>query len=163
MSSSQVFRRASRASRVISAASTALIAVSLAAPHVSAQPSTVVVRDAWVREVPAGRDVTGAFMILENQGTTARALVRGKASVGDTLELHEMKRTDGMMSMSPVQRIDIPAKGETALKPGGYHVMLFGIKRPLVANDTVRLTLTFDDGSTVQVAAAVRSMQGKMP
>lgn len=146
-------------------AAVALTAASIVLParHLSAQASTVVVRDAWVREAAAGRAVTGAFMILENTGTTARALVRGSASVGDTLELHEMKRTDGMMSMSPVPRIEVAAKGETPLKPGGYHLMLFGLKAPLTAKDTVRLTLTFDDGSTVKVAAPVRSMQGRMP
>ena len=141
-----------------------IVAVTIVAPPVSAQPpSSVVVRDAWVREVPAGRTVTGAFMVLENTGTIARALVHGKASVGDTLELHEMKRTDGMMSMSPVQRIAVAAEGETALRPGGYHLMLFGLKKPLVVNDTIQLTLTFDDGSIAKVPAIVRSMHGKMP
>ena len=104
--------------------------------------------------------VTGAFLILENTSDAARALVRGKASVGDTLELHEMKRENGMMRMSPVPRIDIPAKGSVALRPGGYHLMLFGLKAPLAAGDTVRLTLTFDDGTTAQVKAPVRPMQG---
>lgn len=152
-----------RASRAVSTALVGLAAMTFAAPQMEAQQSSVVVRDAWVRETAAGRAVTGAFMILENTGTTARALVRGTTSVGDTLELHEMKRTDGMMSMAPVQRIEVPAKGETALRPGGYHMMLFGLKKPLVVNDTIQLTLTFDDGSTTQVAAAVRSMQGGMP
>lgn len=127
----------------------------------STTPSTAVtVREAWVREAAAGRAVTGAFLILENTSDATRALVRGKASVGDTLELHEMKRENGMMRMSPVPRIDIPAKGSVALRPGGYHLMLFGLKAPLAAGDTVRLTLTFDDGTTAQVKAAVRPMQG---
>lgn len=126
----------------------------------TAQSTAVTVREAWVREAAAGRAVTGAFLILENTSEAARALVRGKASVGDTLELHEMKRENGMMRMSPVPRIDIPAKGSVALRPGGYHLMLFGLKAPLAAGDTVRLTLTFDDGTTAQVKAPVRPMQG---
>ena len=74
-----------------------------------------------------------------------------------------MVRDNGMMKMSPVQRIEVPAKGETALRPGGLHLMIFGLKKPLVPGDTVRLTLTFDDGSRVQVAAPVRAMQQMMP
>ena len=147
----------------------ALVALSLVAlttsptRTLSAQTSSVTVRDAWVREAAAGRAVTGAFLVLENGGDATRALVRGEASVGETLELHEMKREDGMMRMSPVTRIEIPAKGTTELRPGGYHLMIFGLRAPLAAGDTVRLTLTFDDGSTVLVDAAVRSMQGRMP
>jgi len=138
---------------------TPLVATPLAA-QATAQATAVTVREAWVREAAAGRAVTGAFLILENTSDAARALVRGKASVGDTLELHEMKRENGMMRMSPVPRIDIPAKGSVALRPGGYHLMLFGLKAPLAAGDTVRLTLTFDDGTTAQVKAPVRPMQG---
>lgn len=151
------------ASRAIAMFTVAIVATPLATSQLAAQQSSVLVRDAWVREAAAGRAVTGAFMILENAGSAARALVSATASVGDTLELHEMKRTDGMMSMAPVKRIEVPAKGETALRPGGYHLMLFGLRKPLVANDTVQFTLTFDDGSTTQVAATVRSMQGRMP
>jgi len=71
-----------RTVHVIAAVALTAAAMMLPARHLSAQTSTVVVRDAWVREVAAGRAVTGAFMILENTGTTARALVRGAASVG---------------------------------------------------------------------------------
>lgn len=134
-------------------------ALLLAAPSLQAQ---VTATDAWVRAVPAGREVTGMFLILKNAGTAERSIVRGKAEVGDTLELHEMKRENGMMRMSPVQAISIPAGGQTELRPGGYHLMLFGLKKPLVVGDTVRATLTLDNGSTVPVQAVVRAM-GMMP
>jgi len=142
-----------------------LAALSLSAATgapVAAQAATVTATDAWVREAPAGRAVTGMFLLLKNSGTTERSVLRGKADVGDTLELHEMKRENGMMRMSPVQSIAVPAGGETALRPGGYHLMLFGLKKPLVAGDTVRATLTLDDGSLVRVVAPVRAM-GQMP
>ena len=126
----------------------------------SAQTATVTVRDVWVREAAAGRPTTAAFLVLENKGDVVRALLRGTASVGDTLELHEMKRDNGMMRMSPVARIEIPAHGEVALRPGGLHLMIFGLKAPLTVADTVALTLTFDDGKTLSLKAPVRAMQG---
>ena len=125
-----------------------------------AQGGGITVRDAWVREAAAGRPTTAAFLILENKGEVVRALLRGTASVGDTLELHEMKRDNGMMRMSPVARIEIPAHGEVALRPGGLHLMIFGLKAPLTSADTVALTLTFDDGKTLSLKAPVRAMQG---
>ncbi|GAB1342039.1 copper chaperone PCu(A)C [Gemmatimonas sp.] len=126
----------------------------------AAQASPVVARDAWVREAPAGRAVTAVFLMLQNAGTTARTLVSGRASVGDTLELHEMKRENGMMRMAPVTGIAIPAGASVELRPGGLHLMLFGLKKPLTVGDTVRVQLTLDDKTTVEVAAPVRRMGG---
>lgn len=136
------------------------VAVAAVPAAASAQASPVTARDAWVREAPAGRAVTGVFLTLQNAGTAARTLVSGRASVGDTLELHEMKRENGMMRMAPVPGIAIPAGATVELRPGGLHLMLFGLKKPLVAGDTVRVQLTLDDKTTVEVAAPVRRMGG---
>lgn len=126
------------------------------------QATTVTARSAWVREAPASRKVTAVFLVLENSGATARSLVSGTADVADTLELHEMKREGGMMAMSPVKEIVVPARGQVELRPGGLHLMLFGLKKPLLPGETVNVTLRFDDGSTVAIAASVRAM-GQMP
>ena len=84
----------------------------------AAQTSTVTASDAWVREVPAGRAVTGMFLLLKNSGGTERALVRGKADVGDTLELHDIKRENGMMRSSPGRARTFAAGGATRRGPG---------------------------------------------
>lgn len=147
---------------VVAALALSAAARSPLAAQAATVTSTVTAADAWVREAPAGRAVTGMFLLLKNTGATERSVVRGRADVGDTLELHEMKRENGMMRMSPVQAIVVPANGEVALRPGGYHLMLFGLKKPLVTGDTVRATLTLDDGSLVRVVAPVRAM-GQMP
>lgn len=139
------------------AALLALAAAAAPAP-VAAQAQPVVARDAWVREAPAGRAVTAVFLTLQNDGAAVRTLVSGRASVGDTLELHEMKRENGMMRMAPVTGIAIPAHGMVELRPGGLHLMLFGLKAPLVPGDTVRVQLTLDDRSVLEVAAPVRRM-----
>jgi len=123
----------------------------------AAQGGPVSAQDAWVREAPAGRKVTAIFLTLHNTGPTARALVHGTTEVADTLELHEMKRDGEMMRMSPVASITIPARGQVELRPGGLHLMLFGLRKPLAAGDTVRVLLSLDDGSQVAVVAPVRA------
>jgi copper(I)-binding protein len=140
----------------------AVIASSVVATELVAQGSAVSARDAWVREAPAGRKVTGVFVVIENPGAVARSIVSGSTNVADTLELHEMKREGDMMQMSPVKSILIPARGQVELKPGGLHLMLFGLRKPLVVGDTVKLTLTLDDGSHVALSAPVRK-PGGMP
>jgi copper(I)-binding protein len=122
----------------------------------SAQSTTVSARDAWSREAPEGRKVTAVFVTVENKGDVARAIVGGSTDAAESAELHEMKRVGTTMEMSPVKSIALPAHGSAELKPGGLHIMLFGLKKPLAAGDTVRLTLTLDDGTKVAVAAQVR-------
>jgi copper(I)-binding protein len=125
-----------------------------------AQKATVTAHDAWVREAPAGRTVTAVFVVVENTGKAARSIVSGVTTVADTLELHEMKMVGTSMQMSPVTSIALPAGGKAELKPGGLHIMLFGLKKPLSAGDKVQLTLTLDDGTKVPVTADVRKMGG---
>ena len=138
-----------------------LFALVLAATGVlHAQTSTVTVHDAWVREPMGSRNMTGAFAIVENTGATPRAIVAASADISDKVELHEMKNEGGMMRMSPVKQIDVPAKGKVELKPGSFHVMLFGIKGKPAAGDKMNLTLTFDDGTKVTTEAQFRRPEG---
>lgn len=134
----------------------------LAVPTLAAQSPTVAARDAFAFETPAGRKVTAVFVTLENRGSTLRTVVSGTTEVADTLELHEMKRDGGMMQMSPVKSIDVPAGGTAELRPGGLHLMLFGVRRPLVAGDSIAVTLTLDDGTRLPFSAEVRKRQGMM-
>lgn len=127
--------------------------------RVSTQASAVVAHDAWAREPAPSRDVTGLFVVLENSGALPRSVVSASSDAADKVELHEMKMTDGMMSMSPVKQIDVPAHGKTALKPGGLHVMMFGLKKRPAPGDTLSVTLTLDDGTKVPVTATVRKAE----
>ncbi len=125
-----------------------------------AQAATVTVHDAWVREAPAGRKVTAAFLVAENPGKSPRSIVSATSDAAETVELHEMKQVGSTMEMSPVKSIEVPAGGKTELKPGGLHVMMFGLKKPLAEGDTVMVTLVLDNGTKVNVAAQVRKPKG---
>lgn len=137
---------------------TAILLSHVTSARLSAQTASVTAKEAWVREAPAGRTVTAVFLILQNAGSAERSVVSGKAEVADTLELHEMKRDGGMMRMSPVKAIAVPAGGQVELRPGGLHLMLFGLKKPLLLGDTVRVTLTLDDATQLLLKAPVRQM-----
>jgi periplasmic copper chaperone A len=138
----------------------------------AADSSVFVAHDAWVRLPAASRTETAAYMVIENKSTTARSIVSASSPDVSKIELHEMKMShDGMsgmpkaadkpggsmMTMMPVARIDIPAKGRATLAPNGLHLMLFGLKSKLVAGSKVSIALKLDDGSTVPVTASVRA------
>ena len=139
------------------AAVLALAATLTAAPVAVAQ---VTVADPWVRAVVAGQMATGAFMRLT--AATDAALVDAASPVARIVEIHEMKMEGGVMKMSSVDRLPLPAGKAVELKPGGYHVMLMDLVAPLKEGDTVPITLTVADkaGRTqkVEVRAAVRPL-----
>lgn len=137
--------------RLILAAAAALLL-----PLGTLAQSTVTVSGVWVRETVPGRNVTAAYATVENPGTADLQIVGASAEVAGRVEMHEMMRSGDMMKMSPVKAITVPAKGKVELKPGGLHIMLFDLKRPLKEGETVELTLTTDKGATVKAQAPVK-------
>ena len=115
----------------------------------------VTVQDPYVRLAPPNAPATGAFMVIRNAGDKDVKVVKADNPVSRVTELHTHLNEGGVMKMRPVPAIDVKAKGEAVLKPGGLHVMLIDLKAPMMEGDTVPLTLTFDDGSTKKVDAKV--------
>jgi periplasmic copper chaperone A len=62
-----------------------------------------------------------------------------------------------MLGMQPVARVEIPAGGSLRLEPGGYHLMLVGLRKDLSAGDTIELSLRFEKAGEVTVTAQVRA------
>lgn len=146
--------------RILSLRAALLLASLVFTPAAWAQAPALTAHDAWVREPMGGRNMTGAFVVVENTSATPRAIVSAATDAADKVELHEMKNEGGMMKMSPVTKIAVPAHGKVELKPGSFHVMLFGVKGKPAAGDTIDLTLTFDDGTKLTTKAAVRKPDG---
>ena len=134
-----------------------LAAALAAAPATFAQ---VAVSDPWVRGTVAGQKATGAFMQLKADADVS--LVGASSPVAGIVEIHEMKMDAGVMKMSAIPALPLPAGKAVELKPGGYHVMLMALKAPLKEGDTVPVTLTFRDkdgkASTMLVNAPVKAL-----
>lgn len=119
----------------------------------------VTVRDAWVRATVPGQRATGAFMVLTSKSDAA--LVAVASPVAGVAEVHEMAMDGTVMRMRAVPKLALPAGQAVELKPGGYHLMLMDLRRPLAAGETVSLSLTLEAGgkpATVQVTATVREL-----
>ena len=133
-----------------------------ALPFAAFAAEPVGVKNAWVRPTAPGQTTAGAYMELES--ATAAALVAVESAAAARAELHTMSMDGGVMRMRPVRKIDLPAKKTVKLAPGGFHVMLIDVKRPLKEGDKVPLALTVQtpDGakSTIKVEAEVRAAGG---
>jgi len=102
----------------------------------------VQVKDAWVRPALQGQTATGAFMSLTS-GEGAR-LIGVASPVAGVVEIHEMVMEGNVMRMRPITALELPAGRSVELKPGGYHVMLMDLKRPLKAGERVPLELRIE-------------------
>ncbi len=114
------------------------------------------VSDSWVRA--AGTDQpTAAYLVIDNPTAGADALVSVSSPDATTCELHEsMTDPSAMTGMQPVDRVEIPAGGQVRLAPGGFHVMVMGLRRPLADGERLELDLHFEHAGRVVVSAEVR-------
>ena len=129
-----------------------------ASVHAEAAAS-VTVTDAWVK---AGDDgMTALFGMVDNGGATSITLSGAETDAAEMAELHETVESDGAMTMREKEGgFEIAAGGHLMLDPGANHVMLMGLTGPLRAGDEVTVTLSFSDGSTLDVVAPVKDYQG---
>ena len=120
--------------------------------HVSAQ---TVVDDAWVRATVAGQPSTGAFMHITS--STDSKLVEVRSPVARTVQIHESKMQNDVMSMQPVAALALPAGKSVAIEPEGYHVMLIDLVNQVKAGDQVPLTLIVEDSKGVKEQIEVKA------
>ena len=121
--------------------------------------SKVLIRGGWVQEGPPSQTITAAYMTIENQTGADISLRSASTEVAQTIELHKMELLDGIMKMHRVEAIDIPAGGKAELKPGGYHLMVIGLKKELKEGDKVTIALEFSNGlrKTITIPVKPRS------
>lgn len=120
---------------------------------------TFVVRDPWVKAADSG--MTAAFATLLNQGDSDVTVVSATSDVSDVVEIHEMTmQAGGMVMQQKPDGITVPAGAEHVLEPGGDHLMLMNLSRPVQPGDEVTFTLTLNDGATVQFVAVAKPFTG---
>ena len=140
--------------------------------------SKIEVQDAWVRAAgtssghamsgedqgvemsvtttPSMGDITAAYMTLRNLGNGVDRLLSARSDVAQAVEFHISEMENGVMQMRPVPYIEVPAKGEVELKPGGLHMMLIGLTHTLSPGEKTTLTLVFEKAGEITVDAEVR-------
>lgn len=138
--------------------------------------TSIEVRDAWARAatvmVPEGHGAMGtqaagemegmgvnsaAYMVLHNSDAIPDKLLRAESEVAEAVELHVSEMKGEVMTMRPVEFVEVPANGEAELKPGGMHVMLIGLKHDLKPGETITLVLVFENAGRISLPVVVRA------
>jgi len=120
--------------------------------------SDIEVKGAYARATPPGLPNSATFMSIENHTNKDLALIKATSNVSKVVELHRHKMINGMMTMYQIPKIDIPANGKAVLKPGGFHVMLIGLYKPLQVGNQITVTLEFSNGEKKTIHAPIKTV-----
>lgn len=123
------------------------------------------VKEAWVRGTVPQQQASGLF--AEITSTKGGRLVAVSSPVAAVVEIHEMAMEGNVMRMRALpEGLALPAGKTVTLRPGGYHVMLMGLKQQLKAGEKIPFTLTVEEADktreTINIEAPVRAL-GAMP
>jgi copper(I)-binding protein len=126
------------------------------------------IADPWSRATPKGSSVAAGYMKIKNSGSTSDRLISGSSDVGSRFEIHETTMENGVAKMRPIKGgLEIKPGDTVELKPGSFHVMFVGLKKPLTAGSHINATLVFEKAGKVNVEYDVRAMgaepAGDMP
>lgn len=131
-----------------------------------ASPAPLRARDAWARALPLmpdarpaagtqGSGTTAVYLTIDNSGV-ADTLLGAASDAATSVEIHETTMMGTMAMMAPIKSLAVPAGGTVQLKPGGYHLMLLGLKRALKPGTTIAVILTFERAGQVSLDVPVR-------
>ncbi len=122
------------------------------------------VKDAWIRATVAPQKVTGAFMHITAKQDSK--LIAVTSNIADSVEIHSMEMDGDMMKMREIKELALPAGKTIELKPGGMHIMLFGLKKAVKEGEKIKLKLTVENHNKqrqqVEVQATVKAMNAGM-
>jgi len=142
-----------------------LAAALLTAAPTDAQTQPIEVQNAWARATAAGAKAGGVFLTITDKGEPDR-LVGASTPVAAVAEVHETVNDNGVMRMRPIPALPMQPGQPVVLKPGGYHIMLMGLKQQLKDGETFPVTLNFEKAgsitTTVHVAKAGAMGPGTM-
>ena len=149
--------------------STASATASLSPTSATTSPATtatsvnhrsLIVKDPWVKAVKGG--MTGLFATLVNETDQPVRVVSAESDVAAMVQLHitEKDASGAMVMKETKDGFTVPPHGTFELRPGGNHVMLMGLKKPILSGTETVVTLQDANGGHVHIHAPAREFNG---
>lgn len=125
---------------------TTLLPIVMMAAHLTAQAEAakpVQIQQAWARATAPGQNVGAVYMTLTHHENIT--LIAADSDAAETVEIHSMEMKNGVMKMRMLEALPLKAGKPVKLGPGGLHLMLFDLRKPLKVGEKIELTLCFKD------------------
>lgn len=117
----------------------------------------------WSRATSTGAKVGASYLEIRNTGAQADRLLGASTAVAKRVEMHVTQHEGGVARMRQVQSFEIPAGGRVDLQPGGAHLMLVDIARPLAKGERFAMRLRFERAGEVEVQVEVQDLGARHP
>lgn len=130
------------------------ISVVHAGEHKHLNKSSIVIENSWARALPPVVPNGAAYLSIINHGKSDR-LLNVSSSIATNSMVHESYIADGQVSMRHIHGVDIANGQSVEFKPGGYHIMLMGLKSPLSVGTHFKVTLMFENAGEIEVNVPV--------
>ena len=114
----------------------------------------VSISHAWARATAPGQEVGAAYRSLKSPVDTTLTAISSPAA--ESIEIHQMSMNKGVMEMRMMESLPLPAGKVVDLAPGGFHLMLFDLKKPLEVGEALTITLSLKDKAGNTHAQKVR-------
>lgn len=122
-----------------------------------AQNSDISVNNAYVTALIPGQEVSAGYMTISNQGDTDQELVSFNSSAARMVQLHTTSMAaDGMMNMSMLEGVVIPAGGSIQLQPGGNHLMIMGVDREAFSGESIDVQIELSGGEILELSLPIK-------
>jgi len=106
----------------------------------------------WVAEPDAGASAASAYVVIENPTMYDVYVISVTTDAAGSAEIAE----GAGEAAKTIKDLTVPAYGSTELTPGGVHIRLKDLKKPITSGSSIDLTLTLDTGATIKVTAPVK-------
>ena len=114
------------------------------------------VTNAWSRTTPPGVTVGVVYFTLKNDTGKSDRLLKLSVPVASKVQVHRTEILDGIARMREVAVLHVDAGQILEFEPNGMHVMLMGLRKPLVEGQKFDLELLFEVAGPRTVKVAVR-------
>lgn len=109
----------------------------------------------WARASIGISRPAAAYLSIRNDGIDNDTLMIVSTPVSGMADVHSMSLNNGIMSMAATEPIIIPAGGTITLAPGGLHIMMMNLRKPLIKGESIDLTLSFNRAGKITVTAPI--------
>jgi hypothetical protein len=114
------------------------------------------VTSAWARATPPGASMGVVYFQIDNGSTRSDRLLKLSTSIAASAGVHRTEIVDDIARMREIAVLHVAPGEKIKFTPGGYHVMLMGLKKPLVAGHKFELELLFEVAGPRRVAVPIR-------
>ena len=138
--------------------------VQIAGAQTATPDRDLLIENAWTRAAGELGGAAEVYFALRNTSEAMIDLIVIRADAASIETLHKTSvGSNGATRMSAIPELRVEPDASATLEPGGLHVMLIDLEKPLVEGSTLSLRLTFYDGEGLTIEVPILAADATGP